>query len=87
MSTKRIRVIVRYRKGVLDPQGKTIRNVLKTMGYQSVANVHAGKVFEIEWQGERTPEAEQTVREIAEKILSNPIIEEFEIQWLDGPSV
>lgn len=86
MSQHRVRVIVRFRKGVLDPQGKTIRNVLKTLGYQKVETVHTGKVFEIEWNGPLDKKAREEIETIAEKVLSNPLIEEYEIQWLSGPS-
>ena len=86
MKTHRVRVIVRFKPGVLDPQGKTIRGVLQTLGYQPVKDVHSGKVFELDWSGELDARARETIQQIAEKILSNPLIEEYEIQWLDGPS-
>ncbi len=77
----RVRVIVRYKPGVLDPQGKTIRNVLHTLGYDRALQVHTGKVFVIEWQGPLNDRARAQIRTIAERILTNPIIEQYEIEW------
>ena len=82
MEAKKVRVLVRYKPGVLDPQGRTIGSILKSMGYHQVQAVHAGKVYELEWSGDE----KSLVREIAEKVLSNPLIEEYEIQWPDGDS-
>ena len=79
--TARVRVIVRYKPGVLDPQGKTIRNVLHTLGYARAVQVHTGKVFVIEWQGPIDAEARAQIRAIAERVLTNPIIEQYEIEW------
>lgn len=81
--TVRIRVIVRLRPGVLDPQGKTIGNVLRSLGYAHVLRVHTGKVFDIEWNGTLDEAERRQVIEIVEKVLSNPLIETYEIGWPD----
>lgn len=80
----RIRVIVRLKPGVLDPQGKTIGNVLRSLGYGSVVRVHTGKVFDIEWNGVLDEAGRRQVLEIVEKVLSNPLIETFEVEWPEG---
>ncbi len=81
--TVRIRVIVRLRPGVLDPQGKTIGNVLRSLGYVHALRVHTGKVFDIEWNGTLDEAERRQVIEIVEKVLSNPLIETYEIEWPD----
>ncbi|MDA2924940.1 phosphoribosylformylglycinamidine synthase subunit PurS [Acidobacteria bacterium AH-259-L09] len=75
------KVIVQLKEGVLDPQGQTIRRSLNKMGHVEVSKVRQGKYFEVEFD---SPKDEQTIRqlveEIAREVLSNPIIESFEIE-------
>ncbi len=77
------KVFVRLKPSVHDPQGETIRGALATMGYQSVTDVRQGKYFELSLGTSSREEAEVTVREIAEKVLSNPVIESFEVELSD----
>jgi phosphoribosylformylglycinamidine synthase len=71
-------VYVSFKKTVLDPQGKTIQNALKKMGYQGISDVRQGKYFEIVLDG-LTPEAAQTeIERIAREVLTNPVIEEYQ---------
>jgi phosphoribosylformylglycinamidine synthase subunit PurS len=75
------RVIVQLKEGVLDPQGQTIRRSLNKMGHQQVSEVRQGKYFELEFSGLSSEQAiRQLVEEIARNVLSNPIIESFEIE-------
>lgn len=75
------RVVVKLKESVLDPQGQTIERSLKTLGYGQVAQVRQGKYFEIEFQGPDGPDnLRRLTDEIARKVLSNPIIESYEIQ-------
>jgi phosphoribosylformylglycinamidine synthase subunit PurS len=71
-------VYVSLKKGVLDPQGKTIQGALKKMGYKGLNDVRQGKYFELTLNGglSRT-EAEAEVARIASEVLTNPVIEEF----------
>lgn len=85
MKKSKVRIIVRYRPGVLDPQGRTISNVLKSMGYTQIESVHTGKIYELDLNGPSN-ELQTIVQETAEKIFSNPLIEDYEIQWLDVDS-
>ncbi len=77
------KVCVRLKPSVHDPQGETIRVALETMGYQSVTDVRQGKYFEISLDASSREEAESQVREIANRVLSNPVIETFEVELLD----
>ncbi len=73
------RVYVSYKDAVLDPQGKTVKNALLSLGYDSIKDVRQGKYFQIEMEDMPEEEAKKKLTEMAEKILSNPVIEKFEI--------
>jgi phosphoribosylformylglycinamidine synthase PurS subunit len=74
------RVFVTFKDSVLDPQGKTVRNALHTLGYKDIRDVRQGKLFKIELEDMPEDKARKLLNEIAEKILSNPVIEKFEIE-------
>jgi phosphoribosylformylglycinamidine synthase PurS subunit len=64
---------------ILDPQGKAVHGALPRLGFTGVSDVRQGKRFEIELEGEATDAHLDRVREMAEKLLSNPVIEDFEV--------
>lgn len=68
------KIEVFLKKGVLDPQGETIKRALHTMGYTSINDVRQGKVFYIELEED---DPETVLEEIARRVLSNPVIEDF----------
>lgn len=75
------KVIVKLKDGVLDPQGQTIQRSLNRMGHSEVSGVRQGKYFEIEFNGDIGMEAkQQLVEKISQDVLSNPLVENFEIQ-------
>lgn len=75
------KVIVKLKEGVLDPQGQTIRRSLQKMGHQEIANVRQGKYFEIELNGSEDPQKVRAlIDEIAKTVLSNPLVESFQIE-------
>ncbi|MCL6119999.1 MAG: phosphoribosylformylglycinamidine synthase subunit PurS [bacterium] len=68
---------------VLDPQGKAVLSVLKSSGYDNVKDVRVGKYIEVDFAGEVKDghvALKGEAEEISEKILSNPLIEEFTIE-------
>ncbi|MCD8492829.1 MAG: phosphoribosylformylglycinamidine synthase subunit PurS [Geovibrio sp.] len=71
-------VFVKFKNGVLDPQGQTILGAVNRMGHGFVKDVKVGKFFEIEIEKCENPE--EKLKEIADKVLANPIIEEFRIE-------
>ena len=73
-------VIVRLKSAVLDPQGKTIGNTLKQMAFDGVEEVRQGKFFELTLNAASREEAEALAREVAEKVLSNPVLEVFDVE-------
>jgi phosphoribosylformylglycinamidine synthase PurS subunit len=80
----KVRILVSFKDSILDPQGQTVMNALKTLGYGAVQNVRQGKVFELDLAEVGRAEAEKLVPEISNKVLANPIIEQFTWQILEG---
>ncbi len=75
----RAQVVVTLKKEVLDPQGKAIGQAAASLGYDAVRDVRQGKIFEIEIDTPDRGTAERVVDELAEKLLSNPVIETYRI--------
>jgi phosphoribosylformylglycinamidine synthase subunit PurS len=74
-------VYVSLKKSVLDPQGKTIQSALKKIGYRGLEDVRQGKYFELTLDGGlQRNEAEAEVTRIAREVLTNPVIEEFQVR-------
>lgn len=67
------------KEGVLDPQGKAIAGALSRLGFAE-AEVRAGKLFRIELPAASAEEARQKGRRMAETLLANPVIEDFEVE-------
>lgn len=78
MSNKKT-VYVRLKDGVLDPQGVTINKSLKQMGYDDFISVRFGKFFELEIKDDAA-DIDRKVNEVCEKLLSNPVIENFTVE-------
>src|SRR5688572_12040946 len=74
------RVTVTLKTGVLDPQGKAIEGALKSLGVAGVASVRQGKVFEIELAEGDAAKVEATLKEAAEKLLANTVIENYRVE-------
>jgi phosphoribosylformylglycinamidine synthase len=74
------KIIVTPKKAVLDPQGKTVQSALAHMGYTEVGAVHVGKYLEIELTGSDKELARKHIDEACHKILSNPVIEDYQFE-------
>ena len=74
------RVTVTLKTGILDPQGKAIEGALKSLGVGGVASVRQGKVFDIEVDGTDRARTEAALKEAAEKLLANTVIENYSIE-------
>ena len=71
-------VYVTLKPSVLDPQGQTIQNALRKIGFSEVAGVRQGKYFAVSLaDGLTTDSARSQVERIASEVLTNPVIEEF----------
>ena len=78
----RIRVLIRPKEGILDPQGQAVERALPALGYEGVSNVHVGRLVELDVPGDGDVSAR--VAEMCEKLLANPLIESYEVQELSG---
>jgi len=74
----RARVLIRPRAGILDPQGQTVERALPALGFDGVANVHVGRLVELD------VEDPARLPELCERLLANPLIEDYEILDQDG---
>jgi phosphoribosylformylglycinamidine synthase PurS subunit len=71
---------VTLKSGILDPQGKAIEGALKSLGVSGVASVRQGKVFDIELEGADPEQAEAALKQAAEKLLANMVIENYRVE-------
>ncbi len=71
-------VIIKRRPKILDPQGKAVEQGAKLLGFSNVKNTRIGKFIEFTVDVEDVNSAEKEIQEYCEKLLSNPIIEDFE---------
>jgi phosphoribosylformylglycinamidine synthase len=78
----RVVVDVMPKPEILDPQGKAVQGALPRLGFAGVSEVRQGKRFELELEGEATEERLEEVRQMAETLLSNPVIEDFAVRVL-----
>jgi phosphoribosylformylglycinamidine synthase subunit PurS len=72
-----VRVFVTPRRGILDPQGRTIESSLKSLGFKGVANVKVGKYITLELEASNATAAREEARKMCEQLLANPVIEDF----------
>ena len=80
----RARVTVYPRREILDPQGKAIRGALERLGFPEVREVRAGKSFEIELGTDVAHLAGERLAAMCEKLLANTVVEEYQIEVLEG---
>ena len=69
----RARVLVRPKRGILDPQGQAVERALPALGFEGVSNVHVGRLIELE------VDDPQQLPAMCERLLANPLIEDYEI--------
>jgi len=70
----RARVLIRPKAGILDPQGVAVERALPALGFGGVANVHVGRLVELD------VDDETQLDEMCRRLLANPLIEDYEIQ-------
>ncbi len=74
------RVFVTLKSGILDPQGKAIEGALRSLGVGGVTSVRQGKVFEIEIAGDDRAGVEAVLKEAADRLLANTVIENYRVE-------
>ena len=80
----RARIHITLKKGVLDPQGKAVENALASLGFDGIRNARVGKYIELDLAVDTLHAAEQRVGEMCERLLANPVIENYRVT-LDRP--
>ena len=74
----RARVLIRPKAGILDPQGDAVQRALPALGFDGVSAVHVGRLIELE------VEDPAQLQPMCERLLANPLVEDYEVQLLDG---
>ena len=69
-----MRVLIRPKAGILDPQGVAVERALPALGFAGAGNVHVGKLVELE------VDDPAQLDEMCQKLLANPLVEDYEIQ-------
>ena len=83
---KKAFIKIKLKEEVLDPQGKAVLSVIKSSGYGNIGDARVGKYIELTIEDKKAHskaaslKLEDEIREISEKILSNPLMEEFSIE-------
>jgi phosphoribosylformylglycinamidine synthase PurS subunit len=75
----RARVLIRPKEGILDPQGQTVERALPALGFEGASHVRIGRLVELE------VDDPSQVPAMCEKLLANPLIEDYEVQLIDTP--
>ncbi len=78
MSGVEVRVLIRPKEGILDAQGKAVEQALPALGFEGVDQVRVGRIVELVAQDQRR------IEELCEKLLANPLIEDYEIEIIDS---
>ncbi len=74
------KIFVSLKEGVLDPQGKAVERSLHSLGYKQVTGVRMGKYLEVSLEARSREEAARRIREMCEKLLANPVIEDYRFE-------
>ncbi|HEX9482477.1 MAG TPA: phosphoribosylformylglycinamidine synthase subunit PurS [Solirubrobacteraceae bacterium] len=69
-------MLIRPKAGILDPQGVAVERALPALGFEGVQNVHVGRLVELDVA------EEAQLQPLCEKLLANPLVEDYEIQVL-----
>ena len=76
-------IYVTLKREVLDPQGDAVRRSLSSLGFDEVRSVRVGKLIELELDGNDRGSAEQHIETMCQKLLANPVIEDFRYEIVD----
>jgi len=84
MNRYRIAVHITPRRGILDPQGKAVADALHTLGFGALRDVHVGRYIVLELDAGDQQSAERDARAMCERLLANPVTEDFEIATVEA---
>ena len=79
----RAKIYIRYKDGILDPQGTTVQHALNSMGYDAINDVSVGKYIEINFSNIPKEEAEKITDESCRKLLANPNTESYKFEIVE----
>lgn len=80
-----VEVRVTPREGLLDPQGRAVESALASLGFEGVGNIRVGKLVRIMVEADSGPSALEKVREMCDRLIANPVTEDFDARILsDG---
>jgi phosphoribosylformylglycinamidine synthase len=82
MTAYRVEIRVVPRKGILDPQGQAVAGALHALGFADVGEVRVGRHIVLETRADDTDSAGRAAREMCERLLANPVTEDFEIEQI-----
>jgi phosphoribosylformylglycinamidine synthase len=75
----RVTVYVHRRPDISDPQGTTVARALRDLGYETVGKVRINRTIELDIEGTDPAVVEAEVRTMCERLLANPVMEDFEV--------
>ncbi len=71
-------MLIRPKEGILDPQGKAVERALPALGFKGISDVRVGRLVELE------ADDEAALGKLCEQLLANPLVEDYEIEMVDG---
>ena len=86
MSRFRVSLHITPRRGLLDPQGRAVADALHTLGFAAVRDVSVGRFLLVELDATTTAAAEADVRTMCERLLANPVTEDFSVASVEPVS-
>ena len=84
MSEYRFAVNVLPKDGILDPQGRAVEGSLGHLGVTGVSGVRVGRRVELTVEAASEADARATVERLARELFSNPLIESFDLEWIEA---
>jgi phosphoribosylformylglycinamidine synthase subunit PurS len=80
-----VKIFITLKQGVLDPQGLSIKNALNALGFSEIDDVRMGKYLELRLKSSRDVGGMlPAVKEMCDKLLANPVIENYSYEFIDG---
>lgn len=83
MTRYRLAIHIVPRRGILDPQGKAVSDALHSLGFSEVGDVRVGRYLVVEIHAASADAARAAAKAMCEKLLANPVTEDFEIAAVD----
>jgi phosphoribosylformylglycinamidine synthase PurS subunit len=82
----KFRVLVRLKPGILDVQGAAVQRALAGLGFHDVTELRVGKMIDVDVSAASPEQARARVDEMCKKLLTNPILEDYAIETVEGNS-